>query len=53
MMRFRIHSAEFWVAGGLTLSIQEAGASLTSLRMVFYQSDNSPELKFNVRFVRD
>jgi uncharacterized protein (TIGR02145 family) len=45
--------AEFWVTGGLTLSIQEAGTSLTSLRMVFYQSDNSPELKFNVRFVRD
>jgi uncharacterized protein (TIGR02145 family) len=45
--------AEFWTAGGLTLSIQEAGANLSSLRMVFYQSDTSPDYRFTVRFVRD
>lgn len=45
--------AEFWVSAGVTLSIQEAGAGLTSLRMVFYQSDNSPAYRFNVRFVKD
>jgi uncharacterized protein (TIGR02145 family) len=45
--------AEFWASEGKTLSIQEAGATLTSLRLVFYQSDNSPNYKFNVRFVKD
>lgn len=45
--------AEFWVTEGITMSIQEAGAGLTALRMVFYQSDNSPDYKFNVRFVKD
>ena len=45
--------AEFWTSEGITLSIQEAGAGLTSLRMTFYQSDNSPDYKFNVRFVKD
>lgn len=45
--------AEFWVADGVTLSIQEAGADIKSLRMVFYQSDNSPDFRFTVRFVKD
>ena len=45
--------AEFWTSEGVTASIQEAGANLTSLRMIFYQSDNSPDYKFNVRFVKD
>src|SRR5688572_8990830 len=45
--------AEFWTAEGLTFSIQEAGANLSSLRMVFYQSDTSPEYRFTVRFVKD
>jgi uncharacterized protein (TIGR02145 family) len=45
--------AEFWTAGGLTFSIQEAGANLSSLRMTFYQSDTSPDYRFTVRFVRD
>ena len=45
--------AEFWTSEGLTASIQEAGTNLTSLRMIFYQSDDSPDYKFNVRFVKD
>ena len=45
--------AEFWTSEGVTASIQEAGANLTSLRMIFYQSDDSPDYKFNVRFVKD
>jgi uncharacterized protein (TIGR02145 family) len=45
--------AEFWAAGGVTLSIQEAGLNLDRLRVVFLQSDNSPLYKFNVRFVKD
>ena len=45
--------AEFWTSEGVTVSIQEAGANLTSLRMIFYQSDDTPDYKFNVRFVKD
>jgi uncharacterized protein (TIGR02145 family) len=45
--------AEFWATGGITLSIQEGGASLSDLRMTLYQSDNSPDFKFNIRFVKD
>ena len=44
--------AEFWTSEGVTVSIQEAGANLTSLRMVFYESGDSPDYKFNVRFMR-
>jgi uncharacterized protein (TIGR02145 family) len=44
--------AEFWTADGETFSIQEAGANLSSLRVSLYQS-NSPEYRFNVRFVKD
>lgn len=44
--------AEFWTSEGITLSIQEA-ADLASLRISFYQSDNSPDFRFNVRFVKD
>jgi uncharacterized protein (TIGR02145 family) len=44
--------AEFWASGGITLSIQEAGENLSKLRMALYQSDNSPDYKFNVRFVK-
>lgn len=43
---------EFWTSEGITLSIQEAGTDLTSLRMIFYQSDNSIDYRFNVRFVK-
>jgi uncharacterized protein (TIGR02145 family) len=45
--------AEFWTSEGITVSIQEAGIDLSSLRLTFYQSDNSPDYKFNVRFVKD
>lgn len=45
--------AEFWMKDGLSLSIQEAGANLSSLRMVPYDSNNSPEFRFTVRFVKD
>jgi uncharacterized protein (TIGR02145 family) len=45
--------AEFWTADGITVSIQEAGADLTSLRLILYQSDNGPDYKFNVRFVKN
>ncbi|MGC3943711.1 MAG: FISUMP domain-containing protein [Chryseolinea sp.] len=45
--------AEFWTSEGITMSIQESGNGLTNLRMTFYQSDNSPDYKFNVRFVKD
>lgn len=45
--------AEFWTSEGITISIQESGIDLTDLRMTFYQSDNSPDFKFNVRFVKD
>jgi len=44
--------AEFWTADGETFSIQEAGTNLSSLRIALYQS-NSPEYRFNVRFVKD
>jgi len=44
--------AEFWTAGGETFSIQEAGTNLSSLRISLYQS-NSPDYRFNVRFVKD
>ena len=45
--------AEFWTSEGVTLSIQEAGEELRKLRMTLYQSDNSPEFRFNVRFVKE
>ena len=45
--------AEFWTSEGVTLSIQEAGEELNKLRMTLYQSDNSPEFRFNVRFVKE
>ncbi len=45
--------AEFWAAGGITFSIQEAGLNLSSLRLTFYDSSNSPDYRFNVRFVKD
>ena len=45
--------AEFWATEGKTFSIQEAGAEQTGLRLTFYQSDDSPDYKFNVRFVKD
>lgn len=45
--------AEFWATEGITFSIQEAGAELSNLRLTFYNSDNSPDYKFNVRFVKD
>lgn len=44
--------AEFWTADGETFSIQEAGSSLSELRIALYDSD-SPEYRFNVRFVKD
>jgi uncharacterized protein (TIGR02145 family) len=44
--------AEFWTADGETFSIQEAGTNLGSLRISLYQS-NSPEYRFNIRFVKD
>jgi uncharacterized protein (TIGR02145 family) len=45
--------AEFWAAGGITFSIQEAGLNLSSLRLTFYDSSNSPDYRFNVRFVKE
>jgi uncharacterized protein (TIGR02145 family) len=45
--------AEFWTSDGVTLSIQEAGVNLSSLRMAFYKSDDVPDYRFNVRFVKD
>lgn len=45
--------AEFWMTGGLSLSIQEAGVNLSNLRMVVYDSNNSPDYRFTVRFVKD
>jgi len=44
--------AEFWTNQGHTLSIQEAGANQNSLRIAFYDSSNSPDFRFNVRFVK-
>lgn len=44
--------AEFWTVEGKSLSIQEVGATITSLRIVFYESNNSPDYRFNVRFVK-
>ncbi len=44
--------AEFWTSEGTTLSIQE-GADFSTLRILFYQSDNSPDFRFNVRFVKN
>lgn len=45
--------AEFWMANGLSLSIQEAGLNLSQLRMVVYDSNNSPDYRFTVRFVKN
>jgi uncharacterized protein (TIGR02145 family) len=44
--------AEFWTANGETFSIQEAGTDLSSLRITLYLTD-SPDYRFNVRFVKD
>jgi uncharacterized protein (TIGR02145 family) len=44
--------AEFWTNVGHTVSIQEAGANLSSLRITFYDSSTSPDYRFNVRFVK-
>lgn len=44
--------AEFWTNEGHTLSIQEAGANLSSLRVTFYDSSTSADYRFNVRFVK-
>jgi len=43
--------AEFWTIEQKTLSIQENGL-LTGLRIAFYDSSNSPDFRFNVRFVK-
>ena len=45
--------AEFWTAEGFSLSIQEAGANQSSLRISFYDNNTSPDYRFNVRFVKD
>lgn len=45
--------AEFWAAEGFSFSIQEAGENLSSLRIGMYDSNNSPDYRFNVRFVKD
>lgn len=45
--------AEFWTQEGYSFSIQEAGENLTSQRVTLYQSDNSPDYRFNVRFVKE
>lgn len=45
--------AEFWTAEGNSLSIQEAGANLSSLRIALYESNSSPDYRFTVRFVKD
>ncbi|GCC51729.1 hypothetical protein SanaruYs_19580 [Chryseotalea sanaruensis] len=45
--------AEFWMTEGLSLSIQEGGLNMTSLRMVVYDSNDSPDYRFTVRFVKD
>lgn len=44
--------SEFWTSDGVTFSIQEAGEDLSSLRVLFYQSNNNPGFRFNVRFVK-
>jgi uncharacterized protein (TIGR02145 family) len=45
--------AEFWTSDGNTISIQEAGTNLSSLRIAFYESSSSPDYRFTVRFVKD
>ncbi|MBO0932517.1 FISUMP domain-containing protein [Fibrella aquatilis] len=44
--------AEFWTMEGNTLSIQENAAGNTHI-LRFYQNSNSPDDRFNLRFVRD
>lgn len=44
--------AEFWMADGNTISVQE-GANFSSLRLAFYNNSSSPDYRFNVRFVKD
>lgn len=44
--------AEFWTIEQKTLSIQENGL-LTGLRIAFYDSSNSPDFRFNIRFVKN
>lgn len=45
--------AEFWTSEGYSLSIQEAGANMSLYRIVFYDNSNSPDFRYNVRFVKD
>jgi uncharacterized protein (TIGR02145 family) len=45
--------AEFWTSEGYSFSIQEAGANLTTLRVALYDSNNSPDYRFTVRFVKN
>jgi uncharacterized protein (TIGR02145 family) len=45
--------AEFWTVEGYSFSIQEAGENLSSLRIALYDSNNSPDFKFNLRLVKD
>jgi uncharacterized protein (TIGR02145 family) len=44
--------AEFWTAGGSTFSIQESADGKTHIAS-FYGDSNSPEYRFNLRFVRN
>jgi uncharacterized protein (TIGR02145 family) len=44
--------AEFWADNQITFSLQE-GADKVRMRLLFYDSSNSPLYRFNVRFVRD
>lgn len=44
--------AEFWTVEGNTISIQE-NASGKSHNLSFYNNSNSPDYRFNLRFVRD
>jgi uncharacterized protein (TIGR02145 family) len=44
--------AEFWTIEGYSFSIQEAGENLSSLRVALYESNSSPDYRFNVRFVK-
>ena len=44
--------AEFWTAEGKTLSIQDNATGKTH-NLSFYTNSDSPEYRFNLRFVRD
>lgn len=43
--------AEFWTSEGYTISIQETAGGKTH-KISFYNNSNSPEYRFNLRFVR-